>query len=405
MSARTLLILIALTVAAGLAAWGLAGRDNGGPAGPSGALLEGFDERVNDVVAVVVSTPLERFTVRRTGQGWVMDERDGYPVAFETVKQTLLGLAEMSVLERKTDNPELYDRIGVEDPEVEGSESIQFTLLGETGSALAAVVVGDAGPSRGTRYVRRAGEEVSWLVRLDLVPERRASFWLERELIEVEPARVRSVTITHPDGEQVVVAKEAREDVAWVLRDVPEDREPLNATIGRTLAGALENLTLEDVRAAAGAPLSAEQQVVAVYETFDGLRLTLITAPEGESTWMRLQAEAVGEATEDVREEADEMQARLSGWAFSIPQYRSTSLRKRMDDLTREKEPAQLELAEPEGLESPFEPDLDEPDAEEPATEPAEPSPAEEGEGAAADEPSPGEEPSDPPSSDQPAAA
>ena len=52
-------------------------------------LFPGLLARVNEVQVLSVHLPAGTFSVRREGDGWIMPEKSGYPVKFETVKQAV----------------------------------------------------------------------------------------------------------------------------------------------------------------------------------------------------------------------------------------------------------------------------------------------------------------------------
>ena len=110
----------------------------------------------------------EHFTVRKDGGTWKVVEHGNFPANFELVKKTLVGLVAMKTKEAKTGNPDLYKKIGVEDPEQPGAESVLVTLLDANGQSLGAVILGHNGTLPSTLYARRPSEAQSWLVHGDL---------------------------------------------------------------------------------------------------------------------------------------------------------------------------------------------------------------------------------------------
>ena len=173
MSPRTLVVLVLLAVLAGGVAW-LAGDRPSGPSVPGlgEPLLPGLRERVNDVAALTVQAADGRFTARRGAEGWTLDESDGYPARFETVKKTLMGLAELRTLEAKTANPARHVELGLEDPEAPDATSALVTLLDAQGQSLGAVVLGRSGSAPQSLYARRASDAQCWLVKGSLYLER-----------------------------------------------------------------------------------------------------------------------------------------------------------------------------------------------------------------------------------------
>src|SRR5262245_36827735 len=138
--------LLLVTAAVGVAAVFAMQRRDADAIGPAtGPLFPGLTDRVNDVASLKVATAQGQVTVRRDGETWHVDERDGYPARFETVKSVLLGVADLKTLEPKTTRPELYGKLGLAEPTDEGSDATQLTLLDGGGNALASVLVGHMG--------------------------------------------------------------------------------------------------------------------------------------------------------------------------------------------------------------------------------------------------------------------
>ncbi|MHC5209989.1 MAG: DUF4340 domain-containing protein [Planctomycetota bacterium] len=345
-SQRGFAALVVVTILAGVAAWAVSGSgptDDVGT-GQSVRMLPRLFEGLNDVRSLTVVGPEERFTVERVDDGWVMQEKGGHPVRYESVKGTLMALAELRRMEPKTSNPELYSRLGVEDPTAPEAASTRITAVGEDGTTLCDLIAGNAASPRGTCYVRESGQGRAWHVRGQLSVDPRAVGWLETSIVELPAARVRSVTLRHADGEVVQVAKQAADDVTWELADVPEGREALSPTIGSTLAGALDRFEFDDVSSDTEQTLPEDERVEAVLETFDGLRITVLSAPEGEElTWATLAVEILPDANEEVRAEGEALLARVQGWTYSLSAYRAGNVRKRMDELTRELPPPEPE--------------------------------------------------------------
>jgi hypothetical protein len=367
---KSLLLLIALTVAAGLAAWGLrSGSASGASAGVESPerLFPGLADRINDIEVLTISGHGQRFTLRRTGDEWGADEKDGHRVRFERLKPLLVGLSELRPLERKTSSPALHGKLGLQAPDADGSQSVEVTVLAAGNAPLASLIVGNAGPAPRTRFVRKSGDDQAWLVQGELEPEPSLDTWIDTEILRLDSTRVASVTVTHPDGEVVTVAKAAKDDPVWTLQGLPDGHELKQAGSTNRLAESLQWLDFEDVAAASRRPLPETERATTVFDTFDGLRVTLTLAhevtggladaavePDGEAAaeppadaakmtnWLTLSVSATESASETVRAEAEQLQARLAPWVYQVGDYLGSALRPRMADLTQPKaeEPA-----------------------------------------------------------------
>ena len=328
-----------------------AGERNGGSTG--GELLPGMKERINDIDNVTVTYPGggEVATIRRQDGGWVLEERNAYAADVAALRKLLLAMADATILEQKTSDPERYERLGVQDPEAEGSEGIRVVASG-SGYSAGLIIGNSAGPN--SRYARRDGEAASWLVNADPAPPATLAAWLQRELFDVDANRVRSAEIAHADGETVRIAKESQDDAGFAVLDIPAGRELSYPTVANSIGGALNDLQLEDVRPAEG----GEAVFTTTFETFDGLTVVARGYEVEDGYWMSFEASAPAPPAPDEDEGADSgedeqpeastaarpadpdsdaahINERVADWQFRIPDYKADQFSRRWSDLLK----------------------------------------------------------------------
>jgi hypothetical protein len=296
-------------------------------------LLPGLMDVLDEVasIEVVGAGGATIATLDRAEDGWTVRERDGYSADLTKVRHTLLSLAEARILEAKTANPELHDRLGVEDVVADDAGGLAVTLLGPDEPT--AIIVGDeAGDYR--RYVRRADESQSYMINRDPEIGETAADWLDTNIIDLASGRVREITVTHPDGEIVRATKTSSDDANFTVETIPEGRSLLYDSVANVIAGVLQNLALEDVEQDTD---DGAERTVTELVTFDGLRLTVTGLERDDTAWISIAA-----ATEPDSQQADQAAAateaqslneRLSGWRYRIPSYKFEQLTRRMDDL------------------------------------------------------------------------
>jgi len=344
---RVLAVVVAALVIALVAME--AGERNGSSMG--GELLPGMKDRINDIDSVTVTYPGadEIATIHRNDGAWVVEERNGYPADVAALRKLLLAMADATILEPKTSDPERYDRLGVQDPEAEGSVGVRVAASGN-GYSAALVIGNSAGPN--SRYVRRDGEAGSWLVNADPAPPATVSAWLASELFDVDASRVRSVEIAHADGETVRIAKQDQDDPGFAVLDIPAGRELSYPTVGNSIGGALNDLQIEDVRPAE----AAEAVFTSTFETFDGLTVMARGYDVEDGFWMSFEASAqprpdtgAGASVDgdeqsepaaaapqaDPIADAAQINGRVAGWQFRMPDYKSDQFSRRWSDLLK----------------------------------------------------------------------
>lgn len=297
----------------------------------------------------------EATVISREADSWVVTSRDDYAADIGILRELLLALADAKLVERKTSNPDLHSELGLRDPAVEGSKGILLELQGAASEYR--LIIGNAAQG-GYRYARIADDPQSWLIdRNPRMPESPGD-WLLDNIIDLKSAQVRSVTIAHPDGEEIHISKESPDATDFGVLNVPDGRELSYATVANGIAGALNALTLDDVRKANEVAADA---VTTTFDTFGGVRVIVNTLQADDENWISLRAEAAeqapaadtegeagnetaqeDEATDEAEEASgegvespDAINARVAGWQYKIPDYKANQLTRRFDDILK----------------------------------------------------------------------
>lgn len=362
--------------------------------------------RINDVTRVLIRSPGSTVTLERQGDHWVMPERGNYPVDFAKVRSLLVQISGLETVERRTAKPELYSKLGVEDIDSPDAKSVQVTLQAKD-DTLADLLVGRTRPvtEGGGVFARDASEEQAWLAKGELRPDKEFVLWLDRNIVNVDQRRIKSVTIEHADGDRVAIAKPQPAAGDYVLESpVPAGREAKPANELSGLATIPDYLTLDDVRPAAEVK-GDKPAVTGSFRTYDGMLLTLEASDADGKTWVHVKASSIPPAPElkpyveankgketadgrqagqfkteeEVTKEIEAINARTADWAYRLTDYKTGKLKSGSNDVTQEKKepekPAEAApAASPPVAAAPAKPDTtasDAPMAEPTTAEPA----------------------------------
>lgn len=311
MQTRHLIILIVAAVIAVLAAvWTGSLREGERPAGDAaGALLvPGLEAVLNDVTAIKVQAKDDKtVTLERTENAWVIREKSGYPAETGKIRKFVIGLAQSKLVEPKTSNPARYGELGVADldaPEPAESESDSDDDAGADKSSGVLVTVsvpmGDAdkvemligSSARGATgtYVRKPGDSQSWLASGDLSVDADPLNWMDRQIMNIAANRIQQVTITHPDGESLVISKDTREATNYAVQDVPQGKELKYDSVGNPLASMISSLRLDEVYPLAEKDPAQHSPIEAEYKTFDGLVVKARAFADGDKRLVNFTA-------------------------------------------------------------------------------------------------------------------
>ncbi len=357
------LLILALGVAVG--AWQVARHKAPTTEIVSADFLPGFLAKVNDTTSIEVKSKDGTLVVARQGEHWVAKSYDDYPAKSDTVKQALVQLASLKIIEAKTSKPEKYAQLGVED--VTGSTtSGRLVTLKTKDATQASVIIGKqhaaktAGAPR--YYVRRAGEASATLVEGELTFSGKANDWVDTAVVDLPVERVHQVTVV-PQGESpIVVSKASPEVQLYDLAQVPAGFEvKAHATVS-SIGGILLDVKFERVIAARKLA-GLTPRAVATVETFDGLTATIERYEFNSAAYLTFKfahtpekAVAIKPPTpatkdspspppsalkkpEEVAQEVTSLNTKLNAWAYGLPEYKSRLLDKKLAELITKKAP------------------------------------------------------------------
>ncbi len=277
----------------------------------------------------------------RQNDRWVMDSKDGYPALQETIREMLIGLSELDLVEAKTANPNRYDKLHLRDVTAPGSLAAQVIIEDGGGKSLLDALFGKPVPSLSgstpSIYMRQAGDPQTWLATGELEIRGASREWLPVKLLTIQRERIERVIYSAQDSgplEFTYNGKLKRFDIV----DLPPDRKIKSRYKVLQTAMEAERLVFEDVRRADG--LAADPALGgATWRTKDGLTIMLEFAPDpsgiqNATPFALITVETAADADETVREDAAGIVARTEGWAFTLGPRTMERLRTTLDDLT-----------------------------------------------------------------------
>lgn len=365
MKPKSLLMLLVVTLLVSAAAVLSVnqGKTSSATAEEAGLLLPELSAVIDDVVAMEITKGGASATLVREDGVWVCRETSGYPADFDKLKEALLALKDLRVIESKTRKPERHAKLGLDE-----ASGAAVVLRDAGGEVVASVVVGDTVYSRDAQrvYARLGDEDQAYLCEGDLTLSGDASTWINTEIVRLDSARPQTIHITHADGETLDLSKAFPAAPNWEVIAVPDDRQLKSEAIANSMGTALSFLSFDEVRPAADVALGTNHVADATFNSFDGLRIDLRVARIEEENWVTLEAgfepppdpvevgpapEGEPKSEEDVARqaaldqrnqglagEAAAMQAGFEGWTYRIPQYKADLFLRRMEDLLAEVE-------------------------------------------------------------------
>jgi hypothetical protein len=269
-------------------------------------------------------------------KGWVLPSRSNFPASFDLVRRTLVGLAALQTIEPKTARADWLHYIGLEGPPK--GDGIEIEVRDDKNHVLAALIAGkseDIGDASGATglFVRRPGENQSWLTRSVLDPRATLSDWLEKTVLDVDRARIQEVDIDPAGSTSFVVRREAPSEPDFKLSPLPAGKTVSDPAAPDGVASAITGFGFDDVRPAREIDFSdSAANARVVTKTFDGLKATANVTRRGAEYWAIISAEAF---KPEAQAEASAINAHASGWAYKLPAYKGQLFMTTLDSLLK----------------------------------------------------------------------
>lgn len=310
------LILSGVTALSVLAAAGtyLTGEDAPALAASGERVFPELEGEMGDIARVTIREDGDEMVLERR-EGRFVDAASGYPIAQETLRELVGAIALAQIAEARTTDPSRHDDLDLAAPDAAEGAGTEIVLSDAEGDPLAHVIAGardyTLGGVTGGQYLRRGGEDATWLARARIDTPASRSRWFDNALFETEADQVTAMTLTPQDAAELRLVRE--EGVLRIATALPEGRSAKQDAIDR-LARLVTSLDFEDVRATRqgateGARLSADLA--------DGGRITLTALSEGAENasgnqrWVRIDVAGEGEATQALRD-------RVGGFDFAL---------------------------------------------------------------------------------------
>jgi len=356
---RRFLYLVVLTSLALLALWVFTLKDESPDRSAADTLLlPEISEQINivDRVEIVTAGNQVVATLLKSDKGWQLEQMGGYRADWPGLQTLLSALAQARVVETKTDKPEYYNRLGVEDITAADADSVLVKL--GIGDQTTGVLIGHQAQARQGQYVRLQNSAASALIdrRLDVSTE--SSDWVDATIVDINAAEVAEVEIIHPTGERVLVMRFSADQTDFDLAGLPSDREVKSSWAVNSLGSVFSMLELETVHAEGSVDwsdavrmrllmFSGVEIIAEMLEAADEYLLRLSASHPGanvidkqvndvEST--ESQKEINNQAAIDVAKAVEDINQKTAGWIYSIPKNKYDAMVKKPEDLLKPQE-------------------------------------------------------------------
>jgi hypothetical protein len=303
------------------------GRVEGQPLAPE------LRARINTASAIEIVQGDKKLTVERSGDQWKLKERAGYPVLAEKARALVIALSTADTVEPKTASKDRYGLLDLQDPANKDAKSRGVKVLDDKGAPLADVVVGKSkydafGSGRPGFYVRTAANPQTWLATGDPKASVEVRDWVQTGIFTTVTDKITRITIEHPGETPLVIEKGTEKDQKFKLAAMPEGKKLKQGVTIDQIPQGFSSIDMDDMRKVDATPTGDKVSVLTL-ESEGGLKVTFRLHKDGDVSWMSFNATGEG----DAKTQADEINAKATGWEFKIPNWKADAIAKRAADL------------------------------------------------------------------------
>ena len=295
-----------------------------------------------------------RTTLRKDANGWTVVERQ-FPADALRVRELALALAKLRVVERKTQDPANYAKLGVEAADTPTATSTLVEVVADKQTW--SLIVGKGADNRAV-YVRKPAEAVSLLATPLVIADPDQKRWIDRLLVDLPGGDVHEVSARVGKGPAYLLTRPQKSSPELTLSPIPKGRSAVSTMSLSGQVEALVSLNFDDVRAAPAAGTAPAGDTV-TYRTFDGQVITFTGRREGEKAFVAVSASrdaalaarftataapapvpaplpAPAEATAQSKT-VERLASRTQGQEFEIPVYKYEAIFRPYEDLLEKK--------------------------------------------------------------------
>ena len=293
--------------------------------------LPALKENLNNLEKVEVRSAAGSFSLVKQDQGWVVLEKNSYPVDFTMLSSLLEGLSKARLIEQKTARPENYSILEVGDVSDEGSKAKQVSGFAEDYDF--SILIGKSSEGREGQFVRRPEEPQAWLADRSLDVNTSVLAWLKPEIINIEGEKVKKIEQFDEMGELQFTIERVDGGDEFVLQNLPADRSLKYPGIVSERADALANVRLTDVR------LHEKElwrtSIQSTYTLVDGEKIAIQVMDLEDKTWIHLTRSEKASPDAGSGVDGDDVATR-GRWDYQVASYVFGEFTRDLDDLLAE---------------------------------------------------------------------
>ena len=316
-------------------------------------LVQGLDPA--DIDSIVIGKGADAVTLKRRGDGFVVVNKENYPANTSQINDLISKCMEIERTQFVTDKAENYDDLEV----TEDKARTVVKFFKPDGKLLTGIIIGKTRDVGQGSYVKLASDDKVYVAQNVPWFSSGAMSFIDQQLTSIKRDDIASVTVSSPDGNYVLKAKEGG---GIEMENVPAGKK-FKSTEGQNVFNALTNLSFSDVMKDSN-DLTFDTRYVCILK--DSTEYTVNIATKDNKTFVTCSAKFTEERPTSIRKDepeeelkikeaklladdkAKDFTAKHKGWVYEIADYKAKNLEMKLSDLLEDqKEPEKAKSSEP----------------------------------------------------------
>ncbi len=291
----------------------------------------------NDITSLNIHQKKKTTSLSKRQSEWEIKNKDDFAANSILVKKLILQIADLKVVEPKTSSASHHKKLGLQEINAEGAPGVLVTISSDSGN-LVSLIVGNkpSGSSQQQHYVRRSGEDETWLVEGKLDTPADPIKWMDSVIMNVNTKSIKEVRINRLDEASIVITKKDEKEEFFELQDVPDGFKATSEATISSIGAILLNLRFNDVKSAKHVSALKPSQETTVL-TFDQVTIRMLDYEIDEKLFTQFIFDFPEAVEKKFNPKFKLLAEKTSRWVYQIPGYKRRMIARPLSGLIEKK--------------------------------------------------------------------
>ena len=232
-----------------------------------------LSNKINEVETIKINKGNQNFVLEKNNEQWLIQNKAKILVDNAWLRELLLGLSDMKIIEAKTQNPNVFSDIQVDLPNNAESKAIQICLNDKKGTELVDVIIGryekrPSQPHMQYIFVRLTESAQSYLVEGHLPDSFNIEDIAKNSLLDINNQNINKIKIESSNYEFALYRKQPELD--FELENIPEGKKIRSKILINEIGHTLNNIHALDLFPDSEIDLNWSNSLKITLSTFEG---------------------------------------------------------------------------------------------------------------------------------------